>query len=148
MQVSLSLSDAFCVNRHRESFLSFVKQHVDLLFANEEEILALYELDAIEAALKASAQDAEIVAVTRGAAGAVVLQGEEQHTIDVVPPRELVDTTGAGDLFAAGFLYGYTQQRPLTKCGQLGAAAASEIIAQYGARSERSLREVTAPLLV
>ena len=148
VQVSLSLSDAFCVNRHRESFLSFVKQHVDILFANEEEILALYELDAIEAALKASAQDAEIVAVTRGAAGAVVLQGEEQHTIDVVPPRELVDTTGAGDLFAAGFLYGYTQQRPLTKCGQLGAAAASEIIAQYGARSERSLREVTAPLLV
>ena len=148
VQVSLSLSDAFCVNRHRESFLSFVKQHVDLLFANEEEILALYEPDGIEAALKASAQDAEIVAVTRGGAGAVVLQGGARHAIDAVAPRELVDTTGAGDLFAAGFLYGYTQQRPLANCGQLGAAAASEIIAQYGARSERSLREVTAPLLV
>ena len=147
VQVSLSLSDAFCVHRHRESFLSFVKQHVDLLFANEEEILALYELDTLEAALEASAQDAELVAVTCGAAGSVVLQGETRHAIDAVPPRSLVDTTGAGDLFAAGFLYGYTQQRPLAICGQLGAAAASEIIAQYGARSERSLREVTAPLL-
>ena len=146
VQVALSLSDAFCVLRHRESFLQFVKEHVDLLFANEEEILALYQLEDIDAALAAAAGDARIVAVTRGAAGAVVLCDNERIAIEAVPPRGLVDTTGAGDLFAAGFLYGTTQKMSLDLCGQLGAAAASEIIAQYGARPERSLREVTAPL--
>ena len=147
VQVALSLSDAFCVNRHRESFLQFVKEHVDLLFANEEEIVALYQPADLDAALAAAGNDCRIVAVTRGAAGAAVLADEERIAIEAVPPRKLVDTTGAGDLFAAGFLYGTTQRMPLTVCGQLGAAAASEIIAQYGARAERSLREVTAPLL-
>ncbi|MEC7696105.1 MAG: adenosine kinase [Planctomycetota bacterium] len=147
VRVSLSLSDPFCVNRHRESFLDFVKQHVDILFANEEEIRALYQSENIEDALESAASDAETVAVTLGADGAAVLHGGARHAIEAVPPRQLVDTTGAGDLFAAGFLYGYTQGFPLDRCGQLGAAAASEIIAQYGARSERSLREVAAPLL-
>jgi len=147
VRVALSLSDAFCVNRHRESFHQFVKEHVDLLFANEEEIVALYQLENIDAAFASAGADAGIVAVTRGAEGAVILADGERMAIEAVPPRGLVDTTGAGDLFAAGFLYGYTQKHPLDLCGQLGAAAASEIIAQYGARSERSLREVTAPLL-
>ena len=147
VQVSLSLSDPFCVNRHRESFLNFVQEHVDLLFANEEEILALYQLEDIDAALAAAGDDAGIVAVTRGAEGSVVLAGGERVAIEAVSPRAVVDTTGAGDLFAAGFLYGHTQEFSLRRCGQLGAAAASEIIAQYGARSERSLREVAAPLL-
>ena len=147
VRVSLSLSDPFCVNRHRESFVDFVKQHVDILFANEEEILALYQKDNIEEALEAAAAAAETVAVTLGAAGAVILHRGERHTVEAVPPRQLVDTTGAGDLFAAGFLYGYTQDYPLDRSGQLGAAAASEIIAQYGARSERPLREAAGPLL-
>ena len=147
VRVSLSLSDAFCVNRHRESFLEFVREHVDLLFANEEEILALYGHEDLEAALESAAGNAEIVAVTRGGEGAVVLCGEDRIAIEAVAPRGLVDTTGAGDLFAAGFLYGATQKLPLDLCGQLGAVAASEIIAQYGARSERSLREVATPLL-
>lgn len=135
------------MNRHRESFLNFVQEHVDLLFANEEEILALYQLEDIDNALAAAGDDAGIVAVTRGAEGSVVLAGGERVAIEAVSPRALVDTTGAGDLFAAGFLYGHTQEFSLKRCGQLGAAAASEIIAQYGARSERSLREVAAPLL-
>ena len=147
VQVALSLSDAFCVNRHRESFLQFVQEHVDLLFANEEELMALYQLENIEAALDAAGNHCRFVAATRGAAGAALLTDGERIAIEAVPPRRLLDTTGAGDLFAAGFLYGYTQKMPLEVCGQLGAAAASEIIAQYGARAERSLREVTAPLL-
>ena len=124
-----------------------MQEHVDLLYANEEEILALYQLEDIDAALTEAADDAGIVAVTRGAQGSVVLANGERVAIEAVTPRDLVDTTGAGDLFAAGFLYGHTQEFSLERCGQLGAAAASEIIAQYGARSERSLREVAAPLL-
>ena len=147
VRVSLSLSDPFCVNRHRESFLDFVKHHVDILFANEEEVRALYRHDNIDAALESAASDAETVAVTRGADGAVVLHRGERHAIQAVPPRQLVDTTGAGDLFAAGFLYGFSQNFAMQRCGDLGAAAASEIIAQYGARSERSLREAAALLL-
>ena len=110
--------------------------------------MALYQLEDIEAALDAAGNHCRFVAVTRGAAGAALLTDGERIAIEAVPPRRLLDTTGAGDLFAAGFLYGYTQKMPLEVCGQLGAVAASEIIAQYGARPERSLRKVAAAHLV
>ena len=147
-EVALSLSDAFCVNRHRESFLEFVKKHVDLLFANEEEVLALYQADALEEVIPQVANDCRTVAITRGAEGVVLLAEGQRHNVPAEVPRQLEDTTGAGDLFAAGFLYGHTQRLPLPVSGQIGISVATEIIAQFGARPERSLREVAAAHLV
>jgi sugar/nucleoside kinase (ribokinase family) len=147
-QVALSLSDSFCVGRHRESFLEFVKNHVDLLFANEAEILALYQVDSLEEAIAQVATDCRTVAITRGAEGVVLLAEGQRHNVPAEVPRQLEDTTGAGDLFAAGFLCGQTQQLPLPLSGQIGISVATEIIAQFGARPERSLREVAAAHLV
>ena len=141
-KVSLTLSDPFCVGRHRESFLDLVAGHVDLLFANEEEICALYQADSFDAALQQARGHCEVAALTRSEKGAVILSGEEVHVVDAVELGPLVDTTGAGDLFAAGFLYGYTSGRSLYDCGRLGALAAAEVISHLGARPERSLQEL------
>ena len=147
-EVALSLSDAFCVNRHRESFLEFVKKHVDLLFANEDEVLALYQVGALEEAITQVAADCRTVAITRGAEGVVLLSKDQRHHVPAEVPRQLEDTTGAGDLFAAGFLYGHVQGLPLPVSGQIGVSVATEIISQFGARPERPLREVAAAHLV
>ncbi|MCP5080424.1 MAG: adenosine kinase [Alphaproteobacteria bacterium] len=135
-KVSLTLSDPFCVERHREGFLELVKGNVDILFANELEIMSLYQVDDFdEAAVKVKA-DCELAALTRSEKGCVVVSGDHTAHVPAVPVKQVVDTTGAGDMFAAGFLYGVTHGRDLETCGKLGVLAASEIISHVGARPE------------
>lgn len=141
-QVALSLSDPFCVDRHRAELLSFVRDEVDILFANEMEIKSLYEVDDFDEARKLARRDCRLAALTRSAAGCVIVRGEELHVIDAVPVERVVDATGAGDLFAAGFLVGLTRGLNLGDCGRLGAHAAAEVISRMGARPERPLTEI------
>ena len=146
-EVALSLSDPFCVDRHRASFLDHVAGHVDLLFANEDELLSLYEVESFDEALQRVRGHCKVAALTRSEKGAVILSGEEIHVIDAAPVEKVVDTTGAGDLFAAGFLYGYSKGLGLDLCGRLGALAAAEIISHYGARPEADLAELAKAVL-
>ena len=147
-KVSLTLSDPFCVERYREEFLDLVANHVDILFANEAEICALYQVDDFDTALQHVNHHCEVAALTRSAKGSVVVSGDEVHVIDTHPVvGGVVDTTGAGDQYAAGFLYGFTHGYDLGRCGRLGSLAASEVISHLGARPETSLAELAAPLL-
>lgn len=145
-EVSLSLSDPFCVDRHRDSFLDLVEGHIDILFANEDEIMALYQVDTFDAALQHVRGHCKIAALTRGGKGSVVVKGDEIHISDAEPDIKVTDTTGAGDAYAAGFLFGYTDggQDDLAHCARLGGIAAAEIIGHFGARSETPLHEVVA----
>ena len=142
-QVALSLSDAFCVDRHRAAFRALVAGHVDILFANEAEIVALYETPTFESAAEAARADVALVALTRSEAGSVVLRGAERVDVAAEPAR-VVDTTGAGDVYAAGFLAGLTTGRGLAACGRLGSIAAAEVIGHFGARPEADLRALAA----
>ena len=139
-KVSLTLSDLFCVERHRASFKQLVAGHVDILFANEREILALYETDNLNAAIETARGECPIVAVTRSEKGSIVIGGAETFTIEPVPVPQVLDTTGAGDQYAAGFLFGYSRNMPLPQCGALASLAASEVISHIGPRPEESLR--------
>jgi len=141
--VSLTLSDPFCVERHRAAFLDLVEHHVDILFANEAEICALYEVTDFDAALPRVRGHAEVAALTRGARGSVVVGGDEVHVVDPHPAAQLVDTTGAGDLYAAGFLFGWCRGRDLGACGRLGSLAAAEVISHVGARPMTPLATLT-----
>ncbi|MEM7226008.1 MAG: adenosine kinase [Pseudomonadota bacterium] len=140
-KVALSLSDPFCVERHRSEFRDLVENHVDLLFANEQELCSLYEVDSFNEALQAARGACELAALTRSEKGSVICQGEEIHVVDAEPVGRVVDTTGAGDLFAGGFLHGYAQGRSLYDCGRIGAIAAAEVISHFGARPEISLAD-------
>jgi sugar/nucleoside kinase (ribokinase family) len=132
-KVALTLSDSFCVVRHRESFKQLIEHHVDVLFANEAEITSLYETD-FDTAVATLAKLDIVAAVTRSEKGSVIVNGQDQHFIDAVAIDKLVDTTGAGDQYAAGFLVGYSQGKDLATCGQWGAICAAEVISHYGAR--------------
>jgi sugar/nucleoside kinase (ribokinase family) len=136
VKVAFTLSDSFCVARYRAEFLELVDKHVDILFANEHEILSLYEVERFDDALQHVRGHCEIAALTRSEKGSVVLRGDEVHVIDAVPGVKVVDTTGAGDAYAAGFLYAYTQGIDLATCGRLGGAMAAQVIAQYGPRAD------------
>jgi sugar/nucleoside kinase (ribokinase family) len=142
-KVALSLSDSFCVDRHRDAFHRLVGDHVDVLFANEAEITALFQTD-FRTAIAAVRGLAEIVAVTRGPDGCVVVTADDVIQIPAAPVARVVDTTGAGDLFAAGFLRGLTQTRSLGDCAKLGGICAAEIISHYGARPETPLAGLVA----
>jgi len=135
-EVALTLSDAFCVGRWRAEFQALVAGEVDILFANEAELTSLYQVARFDDALQAVRGKCRLAALTRSEKGSVVLSGEEVHVIDRAPVAHVVDTTGAGDLYAAGFLYGYTRGRPLAECGRLGSLAAAEVISHLGARPE------------
>jgi len=135
-EVSLSLSDGFCVDRHRDAFRALVRDHVDILFANEQEILSLYQVDDFDTALQLARQDCRIACLTRSEKGSVILSGEEVHIVDAEPVRQVVDTTGAGDQYAAGFLYGHTRGLGLSDCARIGGIMAAEVISHYGARPE------------
>jgi len=137
--LALTLSDPFCVDRWRSEFRELVRNDVDILFANEAEIKSLYQVDTFDDALQAVRQDVGFAALTRGPKGSVVVKGQEVHVIDAVAPPQLLDTTGAGDLYAAGFLRGLTAGCDLATCGRLGSAAAALIIGQYGARAAEPL---------
>lgn len=138
-KVALSLSDPFCVDRHRDEFRELVAGHIDILFANEQEILALYQLSNFDSTLQAVRGHVEVACLTRSEKGSVVLRGNEIHIIDAAPVSKVVDSTGAGDLYAAGFLHGYTHGRDLATCGQLGSLCAAEVLSHVGARPEVSL---------
>ncbi len=140
--VSLTLSDSFCVARYRDEFRKLVKDEVDLLFANEAEILSLYEVDIFDEALARVKAECKFAALTRSEAGAVIVAHGEVHVVDADKVAKVVDTTGAGDLFAAGFLYGLARGYSPTHCGQLGAMAAAEVISHYGPRPQVSLAEL------
>ncbi len=143
-RVSLTLSDSFCVERHRDSFRDLVTNHVDILFANDEEMRSLYETRTLEEALNAIHGDCELTVVTRSGDGSVVVDGVSVYEVQVEPVERVVDTTGAGDLYAAGFLYGFTQGKHPAECGRIGSLAASEIVSHYGARPERNLATLLA----
>lgn len=138
-RLALTLSDPFCVDRWRGEFRELVENEVDILFANEGEITSLYEAPSFDAALQEVRRHVGFAALTRGPKGSVVVRGEEVHVIDAVPPVRVLDTTGAGDLYAAGFLRGLTAGLDLAACGRLGSLCAARIIGQYGARADGSL---------
>ena len=133
-RVALTLSDPFCVGRHRAAFRELVERHVDILFANEAEIRALYEAPDFEAALEQVRHHCAVAALTRSERGSVVVAGAEAFVIEPHRHGAVVDTTGAGDLYAAGFLFGLSRGRDLATCGRLGSLAAAEVISHVGAR--------------
>jgi sugar/nucleoside kinase (ribokinase family) len=143
-KVALSLSDPFCVERHRAAFRELVEGHIDILLANEIEICSLYETADFATAAAAVRGRIAIAALTRSAAGSVVLGIGEEHRIAAAPVARVVDTTGAGDLYAAGFLYGLTRGLPLRICAEIGGLCAAEIISHVGARPERNLSKLAA----
>lgn len=139
-QVSITLSDSFCVDRHRDSFRDLVHNHVDILFANEDEIKSLYEVDTFDEALIEVRRHCKVAALTRSEKGSVIVSGDSVIEVAAEPVIKVVDTTGAGDLFASGFLYGYTQGFDLATCGRLGSICAAEIISHMGARPDADLK--------
>jgi len=147
VKVSLTLSDAFCVARFRDEFLELAEKHVDILFANESEILSLYQVDRFDDALQRVRKHCEIAALTRSEKGSVIVNGDEVHIIDAEKGVKVVDTTGAGDAYAGGFLYGYTQGVDLVTCGRLGGLMAAEVISHLGPRPEADLKKLAASVL-
>ena len=143
-EVALSLSDAFCVERHRDSFQELVDGHVDILFANEMEITALYKANSFEEAADQVRGRCKLAALTRSEQGSVVLNGSGTHSIAPFQLGPLLDTTGAGDLYAAGFLHAYTQGQAVEACGRLGSLCAGQVVTQLGPRPQGSLKQLVA----
>ncbi len=140
-KVSLTLSDPFCVERHRDAFRTMIRDHVDLLFCNEHEMQAMYQETSLEACLKAASEEIDIVACTIGERGALIVRGAETVHAPATATN-VVDVTGAGDMFAAGFLHGLVNGKDLLTCGRMGCVAAAEIISHIGARPEADLKEL------
>lgn len=143
-QVAFTLSDVFCVNMHRDELLALVQNNLDILFANEAEIIALLGVADIEEALAAVRGMCPIAAITLGEKGSVIVTPEHTYRVPTQSVANLVDTTGAGDLFAAGFLHGHAKNEPLPKCAEIGNRCAGEIIQHLGARSMKPLKELVA----
>lgn len=143
-KVALSLSDSFCVDRYRSEFLDLVDNHVDILFANEDEIISLYQTESFDEALRALGQKVELAALTRSEKGSVIVHGDSVHQITPAPVAKVVDATGAGDLYAAGFLYAYSQGLDAAAMGRVASVCAAEIISHYGARPEADLKQLVA----
>jgi len=141
-KVALSLSDPFCVDRHRDDFRALVKDGADIVFANEKEITSLYETNTFLEAADAALQDCEMAVLTRSEAGSLIVSSGETTEIPADPVSQVIDATGAGDLYAAGFLYGLSRRFPLETCGRLGSLAAAEAISHIGARPETNLVEL------
>ncbi len=141
-KVALTLSDGFCVDRHRAEFLDLIQSGVDILFANEKEIISLYETSNFEDAANRASRDTKLAVLTRSAKGSIILNEGTTTKIDAVHIDEVVDTTGAGDLYAAGFLYGYSQGHSLETCGKLASLAAAEVISHVGARPQSQLAQL------
>ena len=139
-KVSLTLSDSFCVDRHRGDFVGLIRDDVDILFGNADELCSLYQLDSTDAAIAAVRAQCELAAITVGKDGSVIVSADEVIRVPAEPVARVLDTTGAGDLYAAGFLFGYTRGRPLAECGRLGSIAASEVISHVGPRPLVELR--------
>jgi len=140
-KVALTLSDAFCVDRHRDDFRALVQHGADIVFANEKEITSLYQVNSFEEAADLAMNDCEMAVLTRSEAGSIIVAGGETIEIEAENAR-VVDLTGAGDLYSAGFLYGLTHGASLRECGRLGSLAAAEAISHIGARPEISLQKL------
>jgi sugar/nucleoside kinase (ribokinase family) len=138
---SITLSDSFCVERHREDFLDLIRTSINIVFANETEIKALYKTQSFSGAIDAVRKDCPIAVVTRSEKGSVIVKGSETIEVPAHPVKHVVDVTGAGDLYAAGFLFGYTAGKPLAHCARLGHLAAAEVISHVGARPEVNLAD-------
>ena len=141
-KVAFTLSDSFCVNRWRDEFRELIETRVDILFANESEVTALYKVNSFEEAVPMVRAHTEVVALTRSEKGAVIVRGQETATVAAERIAKVVDTTGAGDLYASGFLYGLIRGKDLATSGRMGAIAAAEIISHFGARPEMPLKEL------
>ena len=141
-RVALTLSDPFCVDRHRSDFLRLVESHVDILFANEDEIKSLYMQDNFDDAKSAVSDHVEVAALTRGEKGAVIVHESREIIIPAQHVAEVIDTTGAGDQFAAGFLFGFTEGMAIEECGRLGTIAAAEVISHMGPRPLANLADL------
>ncbi len=141
-EVAMTLSDSFCVDRYRDEFLDLMRSGaVDIVFANASEIKSLYQTDSFDDAVALIRKDCKLAAVTRSEHGSVIVRGAETVSVEAASIRELIDTTGAGDLYAAGFLHGYTQGLDLKHCGDLGSLAAGLVIQQIGPRPRQNLRD-------
>lgn len=139
-EVSLTLSDSFCVDRHREPFLEMVADDVDILFGNQDELCSLYRSSSLDAAIERVRRECRLAAITCGARGSLVVTSDEVVEVPAEPVEQVLDTTGAGDLYAAGFLFGYTHDRSLAECGRLASIAAAEVISHVGPRPLVELR--------
>ncbi len=146
-KVALTLSDGFCVERHRQEFLDLIRSSVDILFANDAEIRSLYEVDHFDDALARARADCGLSFLTRGPAGAVAAEGDKVHVVGAHPQGPVVDTTGAGDQFAAGALFGLTHGHDIATCARLGSVAAGEVIAHIGPRPQADLKLLMKELL-
>ena len=140
--IALTLSDSFVVHRHRDTLLGFIDSEVDILLANEAELTALFETTSFDTAVRSLRGRAKLATVTRGEKGSTVIAGDNIQDIAAVPVEKVVDTTGAGDQYAAGFLYGLAKGRSLDVCGRLGSLAAAEVISHYGPRPQVSLQDL------
>jgi sugar/nucleoside kinase (ribokinase family) len=143
-QIALTLSDGFVVERHRAGLMGFIDSQVDILFANDTELCALFETSDFDDALEQLRIRVKLAAVTRGAQGSVIVASAEQVSVPAYPVEKVVDTTGAGDQYAAGFMFGLAKGRSLEDCGRLGSLAASEVISHYGPRPQVSLKDLAA----
>jgi sugar/nucleoside kinase (ribokinase family) len=141
-QVALTLSDPFCVDRHRAEFLDLIRTSVDILFANEAEVASLYRANSFDEAARHAQADTKLAALTRSEMGSVILSQGKTLAIPAAPVAKVVDTTGAGDLYAAGFLFGIARGRSLETAGRLGSLAAAEVISHIGARPESRLQDL------
>jgi fructokinase len=137
----MTLSDPFCVHRHRDAFRRFVREEADILFANEAEILALYETEDFAEAARQASSEVSLAALTRSERGSVLLAGDARHEVAAAPAR-VVDTTGAGDAYAAGVLAALARGLPLPECGRWGSVAAAEVIGHFGARPQADLKRL------
>lgn len=147
-KVALTLSDSFCVDRHRADFLALIRDNIDVLFSNELELQSLYQTDSFDVALGYLRQDCEFAAVTREKRGSIVVSSHELVYIEAEPVEQVVDATGAGDMYASGFLYGFTRGKPIEECGRIASIAASEVITHVGPRPNVPLRNIIPPHLV
>ncbi len=147
VKVSLTLSDAFCVARFRDEFLDLAENHVDILFANESEILSLYQVTSFDDAVKHVRGHCEVAVLTRSEKGSVIVSGNDVHVIEAVKGVKVVDTTGAGDAYASGFLYAYTHGHDLIACGKLGSVMAAEVISHLGPRLSGDVQALAAAVL-
>lgn len=146
-RVAVTLSDPFCVERHRDAFHDLLTSYVDLVFANELEALSLFRCDDMEEVAAGFAATSVTAAVTRSEKGSVVIDGGSRIEVPAEPVEQVIDTTGAGDLYAAGFLFGYSRGYDLERCARLGSIAASEVISHIGARPESDLAELAGHLI-
>lgn len=137
--VALSLSDSFCVERHRESFKDFVRNDADIIVADEDEVNTLFETSNFDATLAALDDNEKLFAITRSEKGSVIIQGDEKIVHAATPVEKVLDSTGAGDAYSAGFLYGWANDRSLSECAQYGTYCATVVIQQLGARIEKDL---------